>query len=65
MLQNLQFNVLLGMIRVRVYNLWSRVVSVGKRGVGWNIICKLLENKYLVRDVWGKGGKDPIETVLN
>jgi len=44
-------NVLLGLLRVRVNGLGSKVDNVGNRGVGWNVICKLLGNECLVRNV--------------
>ena len=52
-------NVLLGLVRARVDRLGSRVDRVGNRGIGSNVLCKLLRNECLVRDVWGIGSERP------
>jgi len=56
---------LLRPVRVRIDRWGSRVDLVGNRDVGYNVICILLENECLVRDIWGMASERPIETALN
>ena len=44
---------------MRVNRLLSKVDSVMNRGVGWNVMHKLLENECLVRNTWDMGSERP------